>query len=61
MPIHAVWLGRHYFASSVNEGENDGADANANIQDEWVWLSAVSSLTVILSYGVAIIVDDDAW
>jgi len=38
MPIHAVWLGHHYFAGSVNEGENDGADANANanIQDEWV-------------------------
>ena len=35
MSIHAVWLGHHYFASSVNEGENDGADANANIQDEW--------------------------
>jgi len=34
MPIHAVWLGHHYFAGSVNEGEHDGADANANIQDE---------------------------
>ena len=36
MPIHAVWLGRHYFAGSVNEDENYGADATANIQDEWV-------------------------
>jgi len=26
-PIHAVWLDQHYFAGSVNGGENDGADA----------------------------------
>ena len=36
MPIYAVWLGHHYVAGSVNEGENYGTDANANIQDEWV-------------------------
>ena len=35
MPIHAVWLGHHYFAGSVNEGENNGTDADTNIQDEW--------------------------
>ena len=43
MPIHAVWLGHHYFAGSVNEGENDGADANANIQDEWFLIVCLDS------------------
>ena len=47
MPIHAVWLGHHYFAGNVNEGENDGADANANIQDEWfLTLCLVSYLAI---------------
>ena len=36
MPIYVAWLGHHYIAGSVNEGENDGVDANANIQDESV-------------------------
>ena len=47
MPIRAVWLGHHYFAGSVNEGENDGADANASIQDEWfLTLCLVSYLAI---------------
>ena len=50
------WLGHHYFAASVNEGENDDADANANIQDEWFLTLCLVSYLAIRSYMVLLLI-----